>query len=89
MWLKKQVVLGILDSHLATMMEAGLRTKWTMQKTDRKDGRRSQVLGHIIASSSYLEFSTTSELFCCISQKLTFNVKTAAEKFPADTIEGR
>lgn len=71
MWLKKHVVLGILDSHLATMMEAGLRTKWTMQKTDRKDGR-SQVLGHIVASSNYLEFSTTSGLFCCISQKLTF-----------------
>lgn len=50
MWMEETCVLGIIDTCLASMMEAGLRMKGTMQKAERKDGR-SQVLAHIIATT--------------------------------------
>lgn len=56
---EKTQALGITDSQLAAMMEAGLRANLTLHKAEEKDGE-SQVLDHIIDSSSFFESSTIS-----------------------------
>lgn len=56
--MKKHEALGIVDSHLATMMEASLRVK-LRAKAEGKD-RRSQVLGRIIDLIKLPQSSTIS-----------------------------
>lgn len=55
--MKKHEALGIVDSHLATMMEASLRVK-LRAKAEGKD--RSQVLGRIIDLIKLPQSSTIS-----------------------------